>query len=84
VPGRPATDQQMRMYMKFRHHDSQLIAAAKTGISERTGRRIERDPRLPSQKAAERPLRRQSPTRSAACGRPTSCRCSPPVRACGR
>jgi hypothetical protein len=59
VPGRPATDQQMRMYMKFRHHDCQGIAAAKTGISERTGRRIERDPRLPSQKAAERPLRRQ-------------------------
>ena len=59
MPGRPATDQQMRMYMEFRHHHSQRIAAAKTGISERTGRRIESDPRLPSQKAAERPLRRQ-------------------------
>ena len=41
MPGRPATDQQMRMYMAFRHHHSQCIAAAKTGISERTGRRIE-------------------------------------------
>jgi hypothetical protein len=47
------------MYMEFRRHHSQRIAAAKTGVSERTGRRIEVDPRLPSQKAAERPLRRQ-------------------------
>jgi len=59
VPGRPATDQQMRLYMELRRHHPQRIAAAKTGISERTGRRIEGDPRLPSQKAAERPLRRQ-------------------------
>ena len=59
MPGRPATDQQMRMYMELRCHHSQRIAAAKTGVSERTGRRIEADPRLPSQKAAERPLRRQ-------------------------
>ena len=59
VPGRPATDQQMRMYMKLRCHHSQHIAAAKAGFSERTGRRIEGDPRLPSQKNAERPLRRK-------------------------
>lgn len=59
MPGRPATDQQMRMYMEYRRHHSQRLAAAKTGVSERTGRRIEGDPRLPSQKAAERPLRRQ-------------------------
>ena len=59
MPGRPATDQQMRMYMEHRCHHPQRIAAAKTGVSERTGRRIEADPRLPSQKAAERPLRRQ-------------------------
>ena len=59
VPGRPATDQQMRMYMKLRCHHPQRVAAAKAGFSERTGRRIEGDPRLPSQKSAERPLRRK-------------------------
>jgi hypothetical protein len=59
VPGRPATDQQMRMYMKLRCHHPQPVAAAKAGFSERTGRRIEGDPRLPSQKSAERPLRRK-------------------------
>jgi hypothetical protein len=47
------------MYMELRRHHPQRVAAAKTGFSERTGRRIEGDPRLPSQKAAERPLRRQ-------------------------
>ena len=45
--------------MEFRRHHTQRIAAAKSGLSERTGRRIERDPRLPSQKAAEPPRRRQ-------------------------
>jgi hypothetical protein len=59
LPGRPATDQQMRLYMELRCHHPQRVAAAKIGVSERTGRRIEADPRLPSQKAAERPLRRQ-------------------------
>ena len=59
MPGRPATDQQMRMYMKLRCHYPQRVAAAKAGFSERTGRRIEGDPRLPSQKSAERPLRRK-------------------------
>jgi hypothetical protein len=47
------------MYMKLRCHHPQRIAAAKVGFSERTGRRIEGDPRLPSQKSAERPLRRK-------------------------
>ena len=59
MPGRPATDQQMRMYMKLRCHHPQHAAAAKAGFSERTGRRIEGDPRLPTQKSAERPLRRK-------------------------
>jgi hypothetical protein len=60
VPGRPATDQQVKLYMQYRHRHTQRIAAARTGLSERTGRRIERDPRPPSQTAAERPLRRQT------------------------
>src|SRR4051794_23447918 len=46
--------------MTSRHHHPQRAAAAASGISERTGRRIERDPRPPSQKAAERPRRRQT------------------------
>lgn len=60
MPGRPATDHQVRMYMEFRRHHPQRVAAARSGLSERTGRRIEGDPRLPSQKAAERPRRRQT------------------------
>ena len=60
MPGRPATDQQVKLYMTSRHHHPQRAAAAASGISERTGRRIERDPRPPSQKAAERPRRRQT------------------------
>jgi hypothetical protein len=46
--------------MEFRRHRTQRVAAAQSELSERTGRRIERDPRLPSQKSAERPLRRQT------------------------
>jgi hypothetical protein len=60
VPGRPATDQQVKLYMTSRHRHPQRVAAAASGISERTGRRIERDPRPPSQKAAERPRKRQT------------------------
>jgi hypothetical protein len=44
--------------MDLRRHHPQRLAAAKTGVSERTGRRFESDPRLPSRKTAERPLRR--------------------------
>jgi len=45
--------------MDNRRYHTQRVAAARSGLSERTGRRIEHDPRLPSQKTAERPLRRQ-------------------------
>jgi hypothetical protein len=47
--------------MEHRRHHPQRIAAAKSGLSERTDRRIENDPRLPSQKATERPLRVADP-----------------------
>ena len=60
MPGRPATDQQVRLYMTSRRHHPQRAAAAASGVSERTGRRIERDPRLPSQKSAERPRGRRT------------------------
>ena len=60
MPERRATDQKMRIYVEFRRHHPQRIPATRSGLSEHTGRRIEGDPRLPSQKAAERPLRRQT------------------------
>ena len=44
--------------MEFRRQHTQRLAAAKAGISERTGRRIERDRQLPSQRSA-RPRRRR-------------------------
>jgi hypothetical protein len=50
VPGKPVTDQQVRLYMTDRFHHSQRVAAARAGFSERTARRIEVDPRPPSQR----------------------------------
>lgn len=50
MPGKPVTDQQVRSYMQDRLHRTQLVAAARAGFSERTARRIEADPRLPSQR----------------------------------
>ena len=60
MPGRPATDQQVKLYMMSRRHHPQRLAAAASGLSERTGRRIERDPRPPSQKSAERHRKRKT------------------------
>ena len=54
MPGKPVTDQQVRVYMQDRHRHSQRVAAARAGFSERTARRIEADPRLPSQRKPER------------------------------
>jgi len=54
VPGRPVTDQQARAYMQDRLRHSQRAAAARAGFSERTARRIDADPRLPSQRKPER------------------------------
>jgi hypothetical protein len=50
MSGTRITDQQVRLYMNKRKYHSQEVAAAKTGISVRTARRIERDATLPSQK----------------------------------
>jgi hypothetical protein len=54
VPGKPVTDQQVRAYMQDRLRHSQRAAAARAGFSERTARRIDADPRLPSQRRPER------------------------------
>jgi hypothetical protein len=61
VPGRHATDHQMRLYMKFRQIDTLPVAAAKASLSASTAYRLERDPRLPSQKKAPRGRRRPDP-----------------------
>ncbi|MEX3860436.1 helix-turn-helix domain-containing protein, partial [Paraburkholderia sp. BR10923] len=50
MSGSRITDQQVRLYMSKRKHHTQEVAAAKSGMSSRTARRIERDGRLPSQK----------------------------------
>jgi hypothetical protein len=55
VPGRHVTSQQVRIFMEFRHHHPQRIAAAKSGFSERTARRIETNRRSPPQAADPRP-----------------------------
>ena len=54
MPGKPVTDQQVRLYMTDRLKHSQRVAAARAGFSERTARRIETDPRLPSQRKSSR------------------------------
>lgn len=54
MPGHHIPDQQVYLYMVQRRHHTQAVSAAKAGISERSARRIEKDPRLPSQKKHER------------------------------
>jgi hypothetical protein len=54
VPGKPVTDQQVRLYMQDRPRHSRRVAAARAGFSERTAGRIEADPRLPSQRRVQR------------------------------
>ena len=63
MPGKHATDHQVRRYMNSRKEGySQAAAAARAGISERTGRRFEADPVLPSQQDRIRRYRtRQDP-----------------------
>lgn len=51
MPGLHVTDRQVRRYMTSRREgQTQAVAAAQAGFSERTGRRIEAGPTLPSQK----------------------------------
>jgi transposase InsO family protein len=47
--------------MKSRLHDSPAVSAARAGFSEASAYRIEKDPRLPSQKQAPRGRRRPDP-----------------------
>ena len=61
MPGRQINDHQMRLYMKSRLTENKPTAAAQAAISLKTAYRIERDPRLPSQKSAPRGRRRPDP-----------------------
>ncbi len=61
LPGRHVTDQQMRLYMKYRQTDAPPVAAAKASISTATGYRFEQDRRLPSHKEKVRDRRRPDP-----------------------
>ena len=61
MPGKPINDQQARLYMEYRRTLSQEAAAAKAGFSLSTGQRLEKDPRLPSQKKTERRRGRSKP-----------------------
>lgn len=61
VPGRHINDHQLRLYMTARHHLPVSAAAARTGISPATAYRLERDPRLPSEKRTPRERRRPDP-----------------------
>ncbi|WP_028999854.1 IS21 family transposase [Azohydromonas australica] len=61
MPGRHIHDHQMRLYMKLRLTEGRSTAAARAGISLATAYRIEKDPRLPSQKQAPRERRRPDP-----------------------
>ena len=54
MPGKPITDKQMRKYISERVFHSRRIAAARAGFSERTVRRVEANPVLPSQRKPNR------------------------------
>ena len=61
MPGRHVTDQQTRLFMKLRQTHSTPVAAAKAGISQATGYRLQADLTLPSQKKTPRGRRRPDP-----------------------
>ena len=50
MPGKRITDHQVHTYKQHRNKLSQVASAAKTGISERSARRIEQAPSLPFQR----------------------------------
>jgi hypothetical protein len=61
MPGRHVTDQQMRLFMTLRQTQPVPVAAAKAGLSQATGYRLQADPILPSQKKVLRSRRRPDP-----------------------
>jgi hypothetical protein len=61
MPGRHATDHQMRLFMKYRQTNAIEVAAAKASISRATAYRIEEEARLPSQSKSPRDRGRPDP-----------------------
>jgi hypothetical protein len=59
MPNLPVTDRQVMLYMIRSQQHDQESAAAMAGFSTRTARRIDKDPRLPSQKRQPRTWRRR-------------------------
>jgi hypothetical protein len=57
MPNLHVTDCQVMLYMTRSQHHDQVSAAAMAGFSARTARRIDKDPRLPSQKRQPRTWR---------------------------
>lgn len=54
MPGKPITDQQARLYMRLNKTHRRETAAAMAGFSASTASRLDKDPRLPSRRKAER------------------------------
>ncbi|WP_442780477.1 IS21 family transposase [Ensifer sp. SL37] len=54
MPGKPITDQQARLYMRLNKKHPRETAAAMSGFSASTAFRLDKDPRLPSEKKAQR------------------------------
>mgnify|MGYP003547856327 FL=1 len=61
MPGKKITDHQVLKYKEHRKTHTQVAAAAKAAISERSARRIDSSPTLPSQRARREWRTRQDP-----------------------
>jgi hypothetical protein len=61
MPGKRITDHQVLKYKQHRNKLSQVASAAKTGISERSARRLEDTQSLPSQRPARNWRTREDP-----------------------
>lgn len=61
MPGKKITDHQVHKYKEHRNKLTQVAAAAKAGISERSARRIEHSDALPSQRPSRSWRTRQDP-----------------------
>lgn len=61
MPGKKITDHQVHKYKQHRNKLTQVAAAAKAGISERSARRIEHSDELPSQRAERQWRTREDP-----------------------
>jgi hypothetical protein len=83
VPGPHVTSQQKRLFMDFRRHHPQPVAAAKAGFSERTGRRIETAHHLPPPHADKPDRDVEPPILSSGFGMARSARCLRPRPAFG-